>query len=225
MSHFIFKGIHSSDRGIIVENLPAIVKPPKKYNVKEIDGSNHSIVEDLGYKAYERIIQIGFKHVDMDMVYDWLDGSGQLILSNEPDKYYDAYILNQIDYEKAIRFRKASLTFLVQPYKHAFDEEGTTSRVVINIGNTDCLPLMTITGNGQINVNINGIKACTLTNVTGNITLDGEAQEAYKGTIATLQNRIMIGDFPKLAPGENSITFTGSGTVTQVNTIVRSRWL
>jgi len=151
-----------------------------------------------------------------------VDGSGKLVLSNEPDKYYDAYVLDQIDYAKALRFRTADVSFFVQPYKHSNEDEETTARTVINQGNTDSLPLMTITGNGQIILYINGILICTLT-VSGYITLDSEEQEAYKGTV--LQNRMMVGDFPKLLAGENTITFGGSGTVSEVKTTVRSRWL
>lgn len=223
MSYFIFNNAHSDDVGIIVENLPPIVKPPKRYNVIEINGNNKIGVETLGYKAYEKTIPIGFMDVDVSRIADWLDGSGTLILSNELDKYYDAFILNQIDYEKAIRFRKANITFLVQPYKHATGEEETTSRTVVNQGNTACLPLMTIYGSGAVDVLINGIKACTITHINEYITLDSEEQEAYKGTTATPQNRIMVGSFPELISGLNTITFTG--TVTEVKTLVRSRWL
>jgi phage-related protein len=81
---------------------------------------------------------------------------------------------------------------------------------------------MTIYGTGTVGVKVNGVLACTLT-ITDNITLDCEEQEAYKGTIATSQNRQMVGDFPVFVPGVNVLTFTG--TVTEVKTIVRSRWL
>ena len=223
MSYFIFKDICSDDMGIIVENLPPIIRPPKKYNIIEPEGSSRISVETLGYKPYEKVIPLSFKDADLDMVMDWLEGSGRLILSNEYDKYYDAFILNQIDYEKIIRYRKASITFLVQPYKHANGEEETLSTSVINQGNKDCLPIMTITGSGQVIVNINGVYTCTLRNVNEYITLDGEEEEAFKGTL--LQNRIMQGNFPVLVPGENTITFSGTGTVTEVKTLVRSRWL
>jgi len=228
VSYFIFNDIHS-DNLVTVESLPPIIKPPKRYNIREIDGNNNIGVDVLGYKAYEKQIGLWFKDNDiqgtLSKVMDWLDGSGKLIMSNEPDKYYNAYILEQIDYERAIRYRTATAKFLVQPYKYALGEEETTSRTVINQGNTNCLPLMTIMGNGQVIVNINGTLVCTLSNVNGNITLDGEEQEAYKDTTATLQNRLMTGSFPELVPGLNNITFTGTGIVTEVKTLVRSRWL
>lgn len=220
MSYFIFNDTHSDDMKIKIQSLPPIIKPPKRYNIKEIDGSSKIGIEVLGYKAYEKSIQIGFLDSDINRVMDWLDGSGRLILSNELDKYYDAWVLEQINYEHAIKFRNAEVKFMVQPYKHATGEEETSSRILVNQGNTDCLPLMTIHGSGPVGVYVNGVLQCTV-NINDYITLDGEEQDAYKGSI--LQNRAMVGDFPVFTPGENELTFTG--TVTNVRTLVRSRWL
>jgi len=220
MSYFIFNDIRSDDMKIYIEHLPPIVKPPMRYDVIRVDGSSVIEIWEKGYDIYEKSITIGLKEADIEQVINWLRGKGKLIFSNELDKYYDAYIPEQIDYEKALRFRKAKVTFLCQPYKHATGEEETTSRLLINQGNTDCLPLMTIYGSGLVDVLVNGVKACTIT-INEYITLDGEKQEAYKGNI--LQNRNMVGEFPMLRPGENEISFVGN--VTEVRTLVRSRWL
>lgn len=223
MSYFIFKDISSdSFRNIIIESLPPIVKPPKRYELIEIDGRSETVIEVLGYKAYEKTIPLGFTNGDVYEIMDWLDGEGSLILSNEPDKYYKAFVLEQIDYEKVLRFRKASVTFLVQPYKYSADEEETTSRILINQGNVECLPLMTIYGSGKVGILVNGVKQCEIT-VDGYVTLDGEEEEAYKDNLNNRRNRVMSGKFPVLQPGENELSFTGN--VTNVKTLVRSRWL
>lgn len=223
MSYFIFKDISSENfNNLIVESLPPIVKPPKRYDLQEIDGSSKIGVDILGYKAYEKTIPLGFRNSNIYEVMDWLDGKGKLILSNELDKYYNVFVLDQIDYERVLRFRKATVTFLVMPYKYATGEEETTSRLLINQGNTDCLPLMTIYGSGKVSVLVNGVKQCETT-IDGYVTLDGEEKEAYKDSLASRRNRVMIGDFPVFKPGENKITFTGN--VTNVKTLVRSRWL
>jgi phage-related protein len=99
MSYFIFKDIRSDDMKTIVEGLPSIIKPPKRYNLDDVDGSNRTRIYDLGYKAYQKTIPIGFNGTEINRIMDWLEGSGRLILSNELDKYYDACILEQIDYK------------------------------------------------------------------------------------------------------------------------------
>lgn len=222
MSYFIFNGIRSDDMKIYIEHLPPIIKPPVRYDLIRVDGSSVIGVDEKGYDVYEKTVPIGLEEADIGAVLNWLRGKGQLIFSNEPDKYYDVYITSQIDYEKALRFRKANVTFLTQPYKHATGEAETTSRIVINQGNEDCLPIMTIYGSGKVDLLINGTKQCTIT-INEYITLDGEEKEAYKGS--TLQNRNMVGGFPVLQPGLNEITFAGTGTITEVKTLVRSRWL
>lgn len=223
MSYFIFNDISSENfNNLIVENLPPISSPPQRYDIQEIDGSSKVIITELGYKAYEKTIKLGFKNHDTYNVENWLKGKGKLILSNELDKYYDAFVLEQIDYEQVLSFKKTTVTFLIQPYKHATGEEETTSRVLINQGNTECLPLMTIYGSGSVGVLVNGIKQCEIT-IDGHVTLDGEEEEAYKDNLDNRRNRVMIGKFPVFQPGENTLTFTGN--VTNVKTLVRSRWL
>lgn len=223
MSYFIFNDISSENfKNLIIENLPPIVKPPKRYELQEVDGSSKIGINILGYKAYEKSIPLGFTSPDIYEAMDWLDGKGRLILSNEPDKYYDAFILEQIDYERVLRFRKATATFLVQPYKHATGEEESESRILINQGNTECLPLMTIYGSGSVGILVNNVKQCDIV-IDGYVTIDGEEEEAYKGDLSNRRNRVMIGKFPTFKPGVNTITLTGS--VTNVKTLVRSRWL
>ena len=65
MSSFTFKGITSSSKNVIVEKLPPIVKPPKRYNLTEIDNASAVEIEELGYKAYEKTISIGFDDDDI----------------------------------------------------------------------------------------------------------------------------------------------------------------
>lgn len=221
MSYFIFNNVHSDDMKVIVENLPPVIRAPQRYNRTEIEGRDGAIIEQLGYKDYEKEIKIAFKSEDdIWNTMEWLIGKGRLIFSNEQDKYYDAHILDQIDYERALRFRKATVSFLVQPYKHSLDEEETTSRILINQGNVACNPLITVYGSGKVDLLVNGVKSCSVT-INEYITLDGEKQEAYKGN--TLQNRLMIGEFPTFTPGENVLSFIGN--VTNVITLVRSRWI
>lgn len=219
MGYFIYNDIKSTDKKVIVESMPSITKPPKRYNEINIDGSNRTDIEDLGYVAYEKPISIGLWESDLDDVYDWLQGCGKLILSSEIDKYYNAQILEQINYEKALRFRKARVVFLVQPFKYAIGEAEVESLAVVNKGNVDSYPLMTVYGSGEVEIKVNGIKYCTLI-IDDYITLDGEIQEAHRDGV--LKNRSMTGWFPVLKPGINEISYVGN--VTKIKTLTRSRW-
>ena len=152
-----------------------------------------------------------------------------MIFSNEPDKYYRYRVLAQIDFEKLIRFRTATVTFHVQPYKYKANENpatasGGTSLTVKNAGNTVAKPKITITGSGNINVSLNGEQMFAITlGDEGYITIDTEAMEAYRG--GTLKNRLVTGDYDnfELAVGDNVISW--SGTVSQVTVERYSRWI
>ena len=104
MNYFIYKGINSNTfNSLVVQELPAITKPPIKYQTTTIDGRDGDITETLGYKAYDKEITIGLKDMsELDDIIEWLTGNGELTLSNEPDKYYNAQILNQINFDNDI---------------------------------------------------------------------------------------------------------------------------
>ena len=222
---FTFKGISSTSYSMIVNKLPPITKPRKKTETVEIDGFDGDITIDNGYSAYDKQVQVTFlSKPSIDSLNAWLTGSGKLILSNEPDKYYDAEIIGEIELERSKAFYTATITFHVQPYKHLNTEakaNGTTSVTVENKGIDECLPIIKITGSGDVEVKINTVTICSVNIDDGFIVLDSEKQEAYKGTV--LKNRKMIGEFVKLPSGNTTITTTGSVTAIEVE--ARSRWI
>lgn len=225
LSYFKFKDISSDDFGMIINELPPVVKPQKKTETVEIDGFDGDITIDNGYAAYDKQVKVTFlKFPDIDRLNNWLTGSGQLILSNEPDKYYDAEIFKEIKLERNKAIYTATITFHVQPYKHQVNGAmftGIDSVTVINEGVEKCLPIIKITGSGDVEIKIENVTICSVNIDDGFIVMDSEKQEAYKG--ATLKNRKMLGEFITLPTGYTTITTTG--TVTAIEVEPRSRWI
>lgn len=125
MNYIIWKDIDSRTlKGLIISELPPITKPAMRVQETIIDGVDGSIIEDLGYEAYDKEMTIGL-HGDFDIneIIKYFSGEGNIVFSNEPDKYYKARIIDQIDYERLLRFRTASITFRVQPFKYKYQEE------------------------------------------------------------------------------------------------------
>lgn len=107
-------------QGLIIQELPPISKPKIRTNIEEIDGRDGDIVTKLGYSAYEKDFKIGlYGDFDIDEVIDYFNTSGQVTFSNEHDKYYNYQILDQIDFERLVRFRTATVKMHVQPFKYS----------------------------------------------------------------------------------------------------------
>lgn len=230
MSYVIWNDKKSSDvPGLIICDLPPISKPQIKTEIIEIDGTDGDFVQNLGYKSYTKTISIGLtRNYDIDEVIKYFSGSGILTLSNESDKYYYAQIIDSIDFNKLINFKTASIKFHVQPYKYKLNE----SNVELNITSEDELivnnqgletsnPIITLYGSGLVELSINDVKTLSVNIDSEFIVIDSMNQEAYKNT--SLKNRNMIGEFPKLLPGNNKITW--NGTLTKIIVNPKSRWL
>lgn len=232
MEYFVFKNVDSRDVvGLIVSSLPPITKPKMRSRIDTIDGRDGSEVTELGFEPYNKPVKIGLtRNYDVDNLIQWLNGEGKIQFSNEPDKYYKVKVLDQIDFEKLLRFKTATVNFYTQPFKYSATERtrtiattGLTSTEIRNSGNYFSKPTITFTGTGTINVSVNGLQACVLNlgTTSESITLDTAKQEAYFG--ATLKNRQMQGQFPTLAVGKNVISWTGN--LTQIEITHYSRWL
>ena len=105
-------------RGLMVQKLPPITKPPLRFSAEEIDGRDGDIVRKLGYAAYDRQVVIGlYGDYDLDGAIRFFNSSGTVVFSNEPHRYYKYEILGAIDFEKLVRFRQATVTFHCQPFK------------------------------------------------------------------------------------------------------------
>jgi predicted phage tail component-like protein len=233
MNFITLNGIRSdSVKGLLISELPPVVKPQQRTEIEEIDGRDGDIVTKLGYSAYDRTMLIGLHgDFDIDDVIRFFDSEGDAIFSNEPDKLYKYQILDDIEFERLIRFRKAKVSFHVQPFKYSAVEriktinaETEDSFRVLNSGNTVARPRITITGSGTINLSLNNHQMFVINlGNEGYITIDTEEMNAYKGSV--LKNRLVTGNYDNFALtlGMNVISWTGD--VDAVSIEKYSRWI
>lgn len=231
MNYIIWNNKDSRDiKGLLICELPPIAKPNMRVKETVIDGADGSIIEELGYESYDKTVSVGLKiGADVDEIIEYFTGNGEIVFSNEPNKYYIARIVKGVEYNRLLRYRTAKVTFRVQPFKYHSTEEdryatsASQSLIVENIGNHTAKPLITIKGEGTVVLSLNGTAICQYTFPEGEDTviIDCEKQDAYLGT--TLKNRNMIGEFPIFEKGNNIITW--SGTVESIRIKRYSRWL
>ena len=124
MNYIIFKGIDSTDiNGLLICELPPISKPPMRVEETFVSGRDGSTFREQGYSSYEKNVHIGLRgDFDIDEVIKYFSGDGDIVFSNEPDKVYHAKITDQIDYERLLRYRQATIPFIVQPFKYKNNE-------------------------------------------------------------------------------------------------------
>lgn len=230
----VINGVRSDlIEGLLIQELPHVIKPQMRTQIDEIDGRSGSIVTQLGYSAYEKEMTIGlYGDYDIDQVIRYFNSEGTVIFSNEPDKVYQYQILKEINFTRLLRFKTATVTFYVQPFKHsAVETEQTFTEspcTIINSGNIASKPVVTITGKGTVNLSLNGVEILSIVLSAGilekSIIIDAEAMEAYWED--TLLNRKVTGDYDDLTfkVGENVLSLSG-GTVTEVKIDNYSRWI
>ena len=231
-NYIIINGVNSlTINGLAIKELPSISKPAIRTLTEAIDGRDGDIVTKLGYSAYDKNMDIGlYGNYDIDDIIAYFNQSGTITFSNETDKYYYFEILNQIDFEKLIKFRTANVVFHCQPFKYEVGESAITlssgDTIVENKGNIYSKPTINIEGSGTISVSLNGnqIFSIDMSN-NSEITIDTSKLEAYDPNTSVLLNRIVTGDYDdfKLESGNNTISL--SGTITSANITYVSRWL
>lgn len=226
-----------SIQGLLISELAPISKPKLRTRTETIDGRDGDIVTPLGFSAYNKKVKIGLTYdYVIDDIIDFFNSSGKVVFSNEPEMYYKYSIYDQIDFERLIRFKKASVTFHVQPFKFSDTERAKTftfkasetsgSITIRNNGNYYSRPSLKILGSGTVYLSINGYQILKLaldTNQT--IIIDAETMNATSEDGSTLLNRLVTGNYDniKLKVGSNTIDYTG--IVSSITIDNYSRWI
>jgi predicted phage tail component-like protein len=246
MNNFlIWKGINSNIiEGLVIQELPPITKPQIRTQITEIDGKDGDFVDELGLQSHDKSVKIGLHgDYDINQIAKFFTGSGQIIFSSEPDKYYNAAIYEQIDFERLTTFREATVKFHCQPYKYLLNEpvidvtidektdeqnerqtNNQTSVSVTNQGLENSKPTITLYGSDIVEISVNGYAQFQYDFGTDDhVTVDSGLQDAYLDTPLNLKNRQMTGQFPILNPGSNIVSWTGS--LTEIKVKPNSRWL
>lgn len=216
MNYFLFikNGIiyDSRDYGIGCGGFPDIVIPRKRITIESLPGRNGSLTStDDCYDSYTKSLEC-YMEDDVYKDLSWLSGSGKLVLSNELNREYDVTLKNNIELTQiATYWRNFILKFEVQPFKKARDKHTLIYKdkeFLFRIGgNARTLPIIYVTGTGDIDLIINE-KTFKIKNLKTTIMIDSELQVAMEDNENALFKT--NGDFPELKPGLNKIHIIGN---------------
>ena len=229
LNEIILNGISSNTlQGLIIQSLPSISKPRMRTKIEEIDGRDGDLITPLGYSSYDKAFSIGLSYnYDINAIIRFFDSKGTVTFSNEPDKYYNYEILEQIDFEKLLRFKTATVTMHVQPFKYSTSEEPSTfsrNRIKLQLYNQTTSGVTTKVTEGleydqEIVITGNGTATFSIPIQTLTITPDRYAFSAYaEGTGAEYcEIRLIHGD-PSSSFGNDKITLAENKMGTIITT-------
>ena len=236
MSYFIFKGIDSRSFGLTSKlTLPPI--PERVFKSTEIPGRIMPLSSlEVMRKNIKIPITLSVTDVSrLDEINAWLQGKGDLILSDDTTKKYHAYISSEISHNRlSRRFFTVPITFTAEPFRYAVDNTPTkfsssgkdvSTYITFVSGTAECEPLFCFTFAGKIAVTIDDGESFEIES-SGNPTIinntrvykyyreeifvDSGLKIAYKivgGTYEVVTNRTW-GKFPVLKSGRNEIKIT-----------------
>lgn len=214
--YFTWNGIRSTAYGVYVSEQPPIMMPNERIEFEEIAGKSGSVAIVEGEKVYNDItmpvVCWANSAEEVRRFVQHIRGAGRIEFPNIPEGYYKGRLEQAVEIKrwKRTNVREFTLTFRCEPYIYIHGNHDITMRThgkIRNHFNEDALPIMTISGRGDMALSVNG-RLITLTNIAGSITLNSAIEEAYNGTIS--MNAQVSGEFPRFSPGENAISWTGN---------------
>lgn len=229
----VFKGFNT--KGIfLIEELPIVPTANVKQDIIEIDG-RHGFLTD-SQEAYEPIdidveLKI-YKKEDIQKIRNIFKGSGELIFSNQPDRYYKATIISKLDFERVVRqFCKVLITFKLQPHAYEIKDNtikltaAETSYTLENNTNATSQPEITIYGTGSA-ILIIGSETIRIKDINDHIILDYELKESYRiiNSSPSSANKDVNCDYLEIQTGDTLIEWSGDG-ITGIKINPRWRYL
>lgn len=242
-----FKGKHSKDFKVYIKtkNLPLIAQ--KRVSEEVVLGRDGSYKFEGGYA--DKSITLNCILLENDLILkrqkarevaQWLSGEGELIFDYEPDKFYKAKVVNQIDNSIQYSADEFTVTFNVYPIAHStyINEQVTLDDDVIlysdlllsqlqnhfevfdnfygtitNIGTYRALPLIEIDGTAATIVIRIGDKQFSISNITQKTYVDCDKMICYilDGHGKKINKlKDFSGRFVELESGENNLSIEGS---------------
>ena len=227
-SYFIWNGADCRSKGIIQRGPAPIVRAEERIQHVTIPGVSGDLTETEGeniYNSYIQTVSISVRGaINVRNVYKWLRGSGYVTFSGEPDKRQKARIIGAITLDRVSRnidHWAGEVQFYCQPLKELLHEGKVTitssGATVRNNGDVISKPVWKVTiSSDMTSITLTaGGKTLSVTGLTGGsvIWIDSETMVVWNsdGTIPiTAQS---AGDFPELAEGNNTVTFTNCASI------------
>lgn len=230
-SYIKFKGVSTASLAdVYINEMPSHKKGSMRHTEYYVKGRDGALNVDEGRSNYEitaRLLLLAASVASRYAVNAWADGTGKLILSDDPDKAYIASVKDEVSWERDKIGNKlydiAEITWTCQPYMVEAVDSTTTltaTGTVVNIGNMVAYPTLVVNGEGNANFYING-NEIQIDGTTANVPVTIDCTNGY---VYTSEGAVSIrGDIPYFVVGDNTVTF--GENVTSIVITPNWRWM
>ena len=238
-SFFTFKGRSSAEFGSI-EILPLCLKHEEKTDFINFITGTPYVLETSILRSKVITITLNLKDIspaNIDRVNAWLIGTGKLVLSHDPHRYYIATCNNALTGQKLVNtLGKVAVQFNVMPYKYDLKEKESFEPVdlaeetlhktaaIYYKGSAPAESTFKITATGNIEIyNVQTEKTVEIKGLTEYCIIDIKARKVTDENDLNILDRTYGDIFDlMLAPGDNY--FFISGSVTAIGVKKKTRW-
>lgn len=211
------------DFGLLLVESPIISNVYENIEVIDVPGRSGSLTKRLG-TYNDRTIKVKFKLVDTDkytyeetLIYivDWLNNiADNRLIINDPDYSYKVKQVEIGEIQRQLEwFGDFEVIFICDPFKYGWKRRITVSKEknISYLGTIPTNPVLKVFGQGNIDI-VLGDTNFILKEITDTITIDCDKLLCYKveNEVYNNMNKHMKGNYPKLRPGLNNISWVGN---------------
>ena len=225
-SYFIWNGIDCRAMGVRLAGPVAVTWPEERIGHINIPGRSGDLTELEGTDIYNSYIQTAeIKCRDwarLGLIKKWLRGSGYVTFSGEPNRKQQARIIGAVTLNKHSRnmdLWEGSVQFYCQPFKEYLQSRTdniSPGGAILNHGDVTEEPDWSFIATAS---------TATITTADGTFTLNGltsglaylicsDIQMAMTADKLIDLTQDSSGEFPKLTPGQNTVTGSGWDQIT-----------
>lgn len=217
-----YNGSRGIDHGIYMYDYAVFSGAEKNYSTSAVIGGLGEIVSTTDYVSNLTIsCTMGVLSDDVMAVVRevrrWLNGTGDLVLSESPGLYYRVLKVNYGEITRELRrFGQFTVDFLCTPYEYTIEGKEKLDSSLYSEGTLfnpydQCRPIYTISGTGTFTLTVNG--ATMSGQVDREITIDTDRMLAYRDGVS--QNNLISGEYDALwlNHGENGVSISSGRTL------------
>ena len=234
LNFFEFGNKRSTDYGILIRNKKTYDAPERNVEFISVAGKDGDIIIDSG--TYKNImLEYGVSIVAENNLYsnrninlskaigdikNWLctrtDNYYKLTDTYDPDYYRKACFIGGLEVETYSEFfAKSRLQFNCKPYRYNIEEDAViditdhnSNTIIKNPESYASLPLIRLYGQGETSFTINGYTyTFDFSQIPfDNVYIDSEREYVYNNTNYSMYYTPSVIKFPKLNPGNNTIS-------------------